>query len=70
MSAANDNRLSYGVKDAAKAMGVTRNAIIGKMDRMGMIRRRRDRPTRAMIEQEGFVPKQPPSPPRQFSWQT
>jgi hypothetical protein len=55
--------------EIAKAMGTTRNAIIGKMDRMGLLRRRPDRPTRAQRSAEGFVPKQPPSPPRQFSWQ-
>lgn len=51
--------------EIARAMGTTRNAIIGKMDRMGMTRRRRA-PNRAEV----FVPKQQPSPPRQFSWQT
>jgi len=53
--------------EIARAMGTTRNAIIGKMDRMGMTRRRRA-PSRPATE--AFVPKQQPSPPRQFSWQT
>jgi hypothetical protein len=53
--------------EIAKAMGTTRNAIIGKMDRMGMMRRKRgpNLPAKA----EDFVRARPPSPPRKFSWQ-
>jgi len=53
--------------EIAKAMGTTRNAIIGKMDRMGMTRRKRgpNLPT----PPRGFVHKHAPSPPRKFSWQ-
>ena len=54
----------------AKAMGTTRNAIIGKMDRMGMPRRTRGPNRTPQHAAEGFTPKQRPSPPRQFSWQT
>lgn len=56
--------------EIAKAMGTTRNAILGKMDRMGMTRRTRGPNRTPQRAAEGFVPKQPPSPPRQFSWQT
>lgn len=61
-----DRGMSAG--DIAKAMGVSRNAIIGKMDRMGMLRRKPRVSSRPLPPE--FQAKQPPSPPRQFSWQT
>jgi hypothetical protein len=54
--------------EIAKAMGVSRNAIIGKMDRMGMLRHK-PRAARRPLPPE-FMPKAQPSPPRRFSWQT
>jgi hypothetical protein len=48
------------------AMGTTRNAIIGKLDRLNLIRRRHDRPVR---KDTAFEPTRQPSPPRKFSWQ-
>lgn len=61
-----DRGMSAG--DIAKAMGVSRNAIIGKMDRMGLLRRKPRVVSQAPPVE--FQPKAPPSPPRQFSWQT
>lgn len=52
--------------DIGKAMGVTRNAIIGKLDRLGLIRRRHDRPVQ---KDTTYVAPRPPSPPRKFSWE-
>lgn len=52
--------------EIAKAMGMTRNAITGKMDRMGMLRRVRGPNSPVQVVAE---PKRSPSPPRQFSWQ-
>ena len=52
--------------EIAKAMGTTRNAIIGKMDRLGLIRRRHDRPVQKVTT---YVAPRPPSPPRKFSWE-
>ena len=49
------------------AMGVSRNAIIGKLDRLNLIRRRTDRPVQ---KDTAFEPARPPSPPRKFSWET
>jgi hypothetical protein len=47
-------------------MGVSRNAIIGKLDRLNLIRRRTDRPVQ---KDTAFEPTRQPSPPRKFSWQ-
>ena len=52
--------------EIAKAMGMSRNAIIGKLDRLGLIRRRHDRPVQ---KDTTYVAPRPPSPPRKFSWE-
>ena len=70
-----DNKVNYMVDlrrrgwtatQIGKAMGVTRNAIIGKLDRLGLIRRRHDRPVQKVTT---YVAPRPPSPPRKFSWE-
>lgn len=48
------------------AMGVARNAIICKLDRLGLIRRRHDRPVQ---KDTTYVAPRSPSPPRRFSWE-
>ena len=60
-----DRGMSAG--DIAKAMGMSRNAIIGKMDQMGMLRRKPRVASRPLPPE--FQAKAPPSPPRLFSWQ-
>jgi len=54
-------------REIAKAMGLSRNAIIGKMDRMGMLRRKPRVASRPLPLE--FQAKAQPSPPRLFSWQ-
>ena len=50
-----------------KALNMSRNAILGKLDRLGLIRRRRhDRPVQ---KDTTYVAPRPPSPPRKFSWE-
>jgi hypothetical protein len=70
-----DNKVNYMVDlrrrgwtatQIGKAMGTTRNAIIGKLDRLGLIRRRHDRPVQKVTT---YVAPRPPSPPRKFSWE-
>jgi len=61
-----DRGMSAG--EIAKAMGLSRNAIISKMDRMGMLRRK-PRVASCPLPPE-FRAKAQPSPPRLFSWQT
>jgi len=61
-----DRGMSAG--EIAKAMGLSRNAIIGKMDRMGMLRRKPRVASRPLPPE--FQAKAQPSPPRLFSWQT
>jgi len=60
-----DRGMSAG--EIAKAMGLSRNAIIGKMDRMGMLRRKPRVASRPLPPE--FQAKAQPSPPRLFSWQ-
>ena len=66
--------------EIAKAMGVTRNAVIGKCDRLGLqlagsrVRSlERRRPRRAVGDARHVAPGQPafvsPSPPRRFTWE-
>lgn len=49
-----------------KALNMSRNAIIGKLDMLGLIRRRHDRPVQ---KDTTYVAPRPPSPPRKFSWE-
>ena len=49
-----------------KALNMSRNAIIGKLDRLGLIRRRHDRPVQ---KDTTYVAPRPPSQPRKFSWE-
>ena len=49
-----------------KALNMSRNAIIGKLDWLGLIRRRHDRPVQ---KDTTYVAPRPPSPPRKFSWE-
>ena len=60
-----DRGMSAG--EIAKAMGLSRNAIICKMDRMGMLRRKPRVASRPLPPE--FQAKAQPSPPRLFSWQ-
>jgi hypothetical protein len=53
--------------EIAKAMGRTRNSVIGKLDRLGLIRRRTERWLQAKVDKP--EPPRPPSPPRRFSWE-
>lgn len=59
-------RRGWTATQIGKAMGTTRNAIIGKLDRLGLIRRRHDRPVQKVTT---YVAPRPPSPPRKFSWE-
>lgn len=53
--------------EIAKAMGRTRNSVIGKLDRLGMIRRRGERWMQANVVKP--EPPRAPSPPKRFSWE-
>jgi hypothetical protein len=59
-------RRGWTATQIGKAMGTTRNAIIGKLDRLGLIRRRHDRPVQKVTT---YIAPRPPSPPRKFSWE-
>jgi hypothetical protein len=61
-------RQGMSAREVAAVLGKSRNAVIGKLDRMKLIRRRTDRPTQAQ-RAAGCVPPRQPSPPRKFSWQ-
>lgn len=47
--------------------GVTRNAVIGKLDRLGLIGFRRADVT--LWRGKSFVARREPTPPRTFSWE-
>jgi hypothetical protein len=49
-----------------KALNMSRNAISDKLDRLGLTRRRHDRPVQ---KDTTYVAPRPPSPPRKFSWE-
>lgn len=59
-------RRGWSATQIGKDMGVTRNAINGKLDRLGLIRRRHDRPVQ---KDTTYVVPRSPSPPRRFSWE-
>lgn len=56
-------------RQIAKAMGRTRNAVAGKLDRLGMRGRRATYRVAPVAPVVDYDPVRPPSPPRAFSWE-